>query len=125
MAYWDFKDLTRETASHKVLGDIAFNIDKNLKYDGYQRGIASMVYKFLDKTVRCYRANTSAGHSTYTGTGINSKNQQLVEEINKTIVRIFEEGKQYSLFKENLSSAEDLVDMQLVSKYNKEIRLLL
>ena len=83
-----------------------------------------MVYKFLDKTVRCYRANTSAGHSTYTGTGINS-NQQLVEEINKTIIRIFEEGKQYSLFKENLSSAEDLVDMQLVSKYNKEIRLLL
>ena len=84
-----------------------------------------MVYKFLDKTVRCYCANTSAGHSTYTGTGINSKNKQLVEEINKTIVRIFEEGKQYSLFKENLSSAEDLVDMQLVSKYNKGIRLLL
>ena len=43
MAYWDFKDLPRGTASHKVLGDIAFNIDKNLKYDEYQRGIASMV----------------------------------------------------------------------------------
>ena len=33
----------------KVLRDKAFNIAKNRKYDGYQRGLASMVYKFLDK----------------------------------------------------------------------------
>ena len=49
MAYGDFKDLTRRTASDKVLRDKAFNIVKNPKYDGYQRGLASMVNKFFDK----------------------------------------------------------------------------
>ena len=47
MAYGDFKDLARRTASDK--GDKAFNITKNSKYDGYQRGLASMDYKFFDK----------------------------------------------------------------------------
>ena len=49
MAYGDFKNLARRTASNKVLRNKAFNIAKNLKYDGYQRGLASMVYKFFDK----------------------------------------------------------------------------
>ena len=49
MAYGDFKDLKRRTASDKVLRDKAFNIAKNPKYDGYKRGLASMVYKFFDK----------------------------------------------------------------------------
>ena len=49
MAYGDFKDLKRRTFSDKVLRDKAFNIAKNPKYDGYQRGLASMVYKFFDK----------------------------------------------------------------------------
>ena len=49
MAYGDFKDLVRRTAFHKVLSDKAFNIAKNFKYDGYQRGLVSMVYKFFDK----------------------------------------------------------------------------
>ena len=47
MTYGDFKDLTRRTASHKILCDKAFNIGKNPKYDRYQRRLASMVYKFL------------------------------------------------------------------------------
>ena len=49
MAYRDFKDLKRRTFSDKVLRDKAFNVAKNPKYDGYQRGLASMVYKFFDK----------------------------------------------------------------------------
>ena len=49
MAYGEFKDLARRTASDKVLRDKVFNIAKNPKYDGYQRGLASMVYKFSDK----------------------------------------------------------------------------
>ena len=49
MAYGDFKDLKKRTFSDKVLRDKAFNIAKNLKYDGYQRGFASTVYKFFDK----------------------------------------------------------------------------
>ena len=43
MVYGDFKDLKRRTASDKVLRDKAFNIAKNPKYDGYQRGLASKV----------------------------------------------------------------------------------
>ena len=49
MAYGDFKDLKRRTFSDKVLKDKAFNIAKNPNYDGYQRGLASMVYKFFDE----------------------------------------------------------------------------
>ena len=49
VAYGDFKDLNRRTAADKVLRDKAFNIAKNSKYDGYQRGLASMVYKFFNK----------------------------------------------------------------------------
>ena len=49
MAYGDFKDLARRTASDKIWRDEAFNIAKNPKYDGYERRLASMVYKFFDK----------------------------------------------------------------------------
>ena len=45
MAYGDFKDLNRRTAADRVLRDKGFNIAKNPKYDGYQHGLASMVYK--------------------------------------------------------------------------------
>ena len=48
-AYSDSKDLTKRTIADKILRNIAFNIAKDLKYDGYQRGLASMVYKFLIK----------------------------------------------------------------------------
>ena len=44
MAYGDFKDLIRRTASDKILRHKAFNFSKNPKYDGYQRGFVSMVY---------------------------------------------------------------------------------
>ena len=47
MAYGDFKDLNRRTASNNILRDKTFNIAKNSKYDEYQKGLASMVYKFL------------------------------------------------------------------------------
>ena len=49
MVYEDFKDLTKRTASDKILLDKAFNNTKNPKYDGYERVLASMVYKFFDK----------------------------------------------------------------------------
>ena len=79
MVYGEFKDLPRRTTSDKVLRDKAFNIAKNPKYDKYQRGLASMVYKFFDK-------KTSGG-------AVKSKfmlNQQLAEELQKLIIRRFE-----------------------------------
>ena len=49
MAYGDFKDLKKRTDADKVLREKAFNIAKDPKYDGCQRGLSSMVYKFFDK----------------------------------------------------------------------------
>ena len=49
MAYGDFKDLSKKTASDKILCDKAFNIAKNSKNDGYHYGFASMIDKFFDK----------------------------------------------------------------------------
>ena len=65
MAYGDFKDLKRRTFSDKILRDKAFNITKNPKYDGYQRGLASMVYKFFDKT------SASLTDKSVAGSGVN------------------------------------------------------
>ena len=49
MAYEDFKELDRRTRAEKVLRHKAFNIAKNSKHDGYQRELASMIYKLLKK----------------------------------------------------------------------------
>ena len=49
MVCGDFKDLNRRTAADKVLRNKAFDIAKNPKHDGYQRGLTSMVYKCFDK----------------------------------------------------------------------------
>ena len=48
MAYGDFKDLDRRTAADKILRDKAFNIAKNPKYNAYQRGLTSVVYKCFE-----------------------------------------------------------------------------
>ena len=46
-AYADHKDLINRTEADKVLRDKAYDIASNSEYDGYQRGLSSMVYKFL------------------------------------------------------------------------------
>ena len=79
MAYGEFKDLARRTASDKILRYKAFNIAKNPKYDRYQRGLASMVYKFFDKK------------STGGGIANNEikQNLQLTKELHKPIIKKF------------------------------------
>ena len=67
MAYGYFKDLARRVAADEILRDKAFNIAKNPKYDGYQRGLVSMVYKFFDKK--------SAGR----GVNAHANNEKLAE----------------------------------------------
>ena len=116
MAYGYFKVLSIGTASYKLLRDKSCKIAKNLKYDRYQRSLASMVYIFFDKKSAAMRVNT-------TGTSIKSEvvsKQQLVEKINKPTARKFEKRKLYSYFKDNIWSAV-LADMQLICKYNKVI----
>ena len=82
MAYGDFKDLTRKTASDKVLRDKAFNIAKNPKYDGYQRGLTLMVYKFF------YKKNSGGAIAM-------PQNGQLAEELCKPIIRKFKKKKSF------------------------------
>ena len=62
MAYGDFKDLARRSTSDKVLRDNAFNIAKYPKNDGYQRGLAAMVYKSFDKKSAGSGVNTHANN---------------------------------------------------------------
>ena len=76
------KDLTRRTASDKVLHEKAFHIIKNWKYDGYQPGLASMVYKFFNK-------KTSGG----TVKNENISNKEWAEELLKPIIKKFKERK--------------------------------
>ena len=111
MAYGKYKNLKRRTHSDKVLKDKAFEIANNPNYGGFQRGLASMVYKFFDKKSK--------------GAGIKSmSNQQLTNELLKPVIRKLEKRKVYSSFKDNIWGA-DLADMQLISKHNKGIRHIL
>ena len=111
-AYSDSKDLTKRTAADKILKNRAFNIAKDPKYDGYQRGLASMVYKFFDSKV------------SGSGAKLIPQNEALANELHKPIIRKFKKTKVYSAFKDNIWSA-DLADMKLLSKCNKGIRFLL
>ena len=87
MAYDKYKDLRKRTQSDKVLKDKAFEIANNPKYDGYQRGLASMVYKIFDKKSK--------------GAGIKNKikqSQQLANEPHKPIIRKFKTNKSVFFF---------------------------
>ena len=99
MPYEDFKYLARRTASDKFLRKKAFNIAKNPKYDGYQRGLGSMVYKFFDK-------KASGGAMLC---------HQLVENL--------KHRKVYSLFKDNIWGA-NLADIKSINKFNNGFRFL-
>ena len=100
----------KRTQSDKVLRDEAFKIATNPKYDDYQRGLASMIYKFFDKK--------SSGNGF-----ANKPNYQLAEELHKPIIKKFKKRKVYSSFRDNISGA-DLADMQSLSKINKGIKYL-
>ena len=82
-AYADHKDLNNRTKSDKVLRDKAYDIVSNPEYDCYQRGLASMVYKFFDKKS--------------TGSGIaRDSSLILADELHKPIINKFSKRKVYS-----------------------------
>ena len=88
--------------------DRANEIAKNRNYDGYQRALASMVYKFFDKK---------------TGSGV-SINEQLAEELHNPVIKKFKRRKVYARFKDNIW-ARDLAEMELLSSKNKNVKYLL
>ena len=117
MAYGDFKDLNRRTAADNVLRDKAFNVAKNSNYNGYQRELASMVYKFFNK-------KTSGG----TVKNEIMSNKKLAKELHKSIIREFEKRKVYSSFI-NIIWGADLADIKkgnlMHYKFNIGFRFLL
>ena len=119
MAYGKSKDLAKRTQSDKVLRDKAFKIASDPKYDGYQRGLASMVYKFFDKKSSGSGVDTSLANKSAT-----EPNYQLANELHRQIIKKIKKWKIYSSFRDNISDV-DLADMQSLSKYNKGINYLL
>ena len=89
-AYSDSKNLTKRTIADKILRDKAFNIAKDKKYDGYQRGLASMVYKFFDSKVASPDKKSEGSGSKHVNTKLTPQNQQLAEELHKPIIKNFE-----------------------------------
>ena len=89
MAYGKSKDFAKRTQSDKVLTDRAFKIASDPKYDDWQKGLASMIYKFFDKK--------SSGSSI-----ANEPKYQLTNELHKPIIRKFKKRKVYSSFRDNI-----------------------
>ena len=126
-AYADHKDLINRTKSDKVLRDKAYDIASNPEYDGYQRSLASMVYKYFDKKAT---AEPSAKHVM--GSGIKKDPTKsaarssliLADELHKLVIKKFNKRKVYSQFKDNIWGV-DLADMQSLSKKNKNVKYLL
>ena len=89
MAYSKSKNLAKRTQTDKVLRDKAFQIESDPKHDGYERGLASVFYKFFDKK--------SSGSSL-----ANEPNYQLANELHKPIIQKFKKRKVYSPFRHNV-----------------------
>ena len=111
MAYCKSRYLAKRAQSDKVLRDKAFKIVEDPKYDGYQRGLASMVYKFFSKKS--------------SGRGIALEpNYQLANELHKPTIRKVKKRKIYSSSRDK-NWGVDLAVMPSLSKYNKENMYLL
>ena len=96
-AYADHKDLINRTEADKVLKDKAYDIASNPEYDGYQRGLASMIYKFFDKKST---ARTGSGFKRLKNTALNSP--ILADERHEPIIKKFAKRNVYSQFKDNI-----------------------
>ena len=116
-AYADHKDLINRTEADKVLKDKAYDIASNPEYDGYQRGLASMVYKFFDKK------SAGSGFKKLKNT-TKPSSSILADELHKPVIRKFKKRKVYSQFKDNIWGV-DLPNMQSLSRKNKGIKYLL
>ena len=107
--YFESKDLLKRTTSYKILTYTAYEIERNRGYNGYQRTLASMVYKFLDK-------RTGVGARATGKVGINV-NQQLAEELYKLVTKKFKRRKVYERFKDNICEADCLLRIKMLNIY--------
>ena len=108
-AYADHKDLINRTKLDNVLRGKAYNIVSNPEYNGYQRGLASMVYTFFD--------------TKSMGSGIaRDSSSILADELHKPVIKKFNKRKVYSKFKDNIWGV-DVADMQSLSTKIKALNL--
>ena len=121
MAYGDFKDLARRTASDKVYYVIKHLILLKIQNMIDIKEVLLLWFKFF------YKKSASLAYKSGMGTGFKSaikKNEQLAEELRKPVIRKFEKRKIHSSFRDNICGA-DVVDIQLIIKFNKRNRILL
>ena len=126
-AYADHKDLINRTEADKVLRDKAYDIASNPEYDGYQRGLASMVYNFFDSKVASPDKKSAGGgfkKPTAKPSALARNSSILADEVHKPIIRKCNKRKVYSQFKDNIWGV-DLADMQSLSRKKKGIKYLL
>ena len=128
-AYADHKDLINRTEADKVLKDKAYDIASNPEYDGYQRGLASMVYKCFDKKSMgsgVKKLKDTAKHTTKSSALARSSLERtsliLADELHKPVIKKFNKRKVYSQFKDNIWGV-DLAEMQSLSRKNKGIKV--
>ena len=121
-AYADHKDLINRTKSDKVLRDKAYDIASNPEYDGYQRGLASMVYKYFDR--KSMGSGVKKLKDTAESSALARSSSILADERHKPVIKKVNERKVYSQFKDNIWGV-DLADMQSLSRKNKGIKYLL
>ena len=121
-AYADHKDLINRTEADKVLRDKGYDIVSNPKYDGYQRGLASMVCKFIDK--KLIGSGFKKLKNTAEPNALGRSSSILADELHKPIIRKFDKRTVYSQFKDNIWGV-DLADMQSLSRKTKGIKYLL
>ena len=117
-AYADHKDLINRTEANKVLRDKVYDIASNPEYDGYQRGLASMVYKIFDKK------SMGSGIATTGPSALARSSSILADELHKPVTKKFNKRKVYSQFKDNIWG-EDLAELQSLNRKNKGIKYLL
>ena len=128
-AYAKYKDVENRLISDQKLRNSAYDIASNPKYDGYQRGLASMVYKLFDSKVAPLDKKSMArkGNAKHTAKPSFSErtenNKILAEELHKPVIKKINKRKVYSQFRDNIWGV-DLADMQSLSKKNKGIKYL-
>ena len=112
-AYAKYKDVEYRLISNQKLRNSAYDIASNPKYDGYQRGLASMVYTFFDSKVAPLDKKTMSGKVNAKSTAEpsasarsslerTSNNKILAEELHKPVIKKFNKRKVYSQFKDNI-----------------------
>ena len=116
-AYAKYKDVENRLIADDKLKNSAYDITSNPEYDGYQRGLASMVYKFFNSKV-------ATRNKTISGKGTKEVNKIFAEEMHKPVIRKFNKRKVYSQFKDNIWGV-GLADTRLLSKKNKGIKYIL